>query len=198
MNTFIETIKIVDGKFCNLPLHIARMERTMRHFYGDCSFTMPSADAIPLDMRLGVVKCRLIYSSVILHIDYSAYRIRDIRRLKIVEDDAINYKYKYSDRGCFDRLLAKKGDADDILIVRGGYFTDTSFTNVTFANETGMYTPCAPLLEGTKRESLIAANIIQERPIKVEDLNRYSSVYLINSMIELSDNVCVSVSDIIT
>lgn len=197
MNIFIETIKVVDGEFCNMPLHKARMQRTMKYFYGDCSFAMPSGDTIPLDMRVGVVKCRIIYSSVILYIEYAKYSIRDIRRLMVVEDDEIEYRYKYEDRRCFERLLAKKGDADEILIVRNGYFTDSSFTNLVFVNDSGMYTPDTPLLEGVRRELLIAGKVVEERPIRLEDLEQYSSVCLINSMMELSDQVCVPVSDII-
>lgn len=52
-----------------------------------------------------------------------------------------------------------------MLIVRDGWVTDTSFTNVVFEDAGGgLYTPETCLLEGTRRQSLLDEGRIQACP----------------------------------
>ena len=44
--------------------------------------------------------------------------------------DTIDYTYKSAHREELNALYAQKGMADDILIVRNGYLTDTSISNI--------------------------------------------------------------------
>lgn len=194
---FIETIKIKDGIFYNLPLHVLRAKRASAHYYGKAFDLNLTNDIIPSDMRLGTVKCRVLYSNTIESIIFEPYLFRQIHSLKLVFDNNIDYSYKSADRDKLKSLLSLKNDCDEILIVKNGYITDTSYTNVVFENNEGLFTPSTPLLEGVKRRSLIDNGIIKERDIIPENLSEFSRIHLINAMIDLEDNVSLSTQNII-
>ncbi|MEG0500011.1 MAG: aminotransferase class IV [Rikenellaceae bacterium] len=146
--------------------------------------------AIPDSLRCGVVKCRIVYSDRILAVNFEQYNYRNIRKLALVYDDTIDYGYKFEDRSSFDHLLKQRGDADEILIVRNGVITDTSFTNVVLRHNDGtLVTPESYLLPGTKRQMLLDRGLISQRRIAVEDLSQYNEIYLINAMIDLEDRI---------
>ena len=95
-------------------------------------------------------------------------------------------------------MLDQRAGCDDILIVRDGRITDTSFSNVVFEDAGGgLYTPDTCLLKGTRRESLLDAGIIRECPITVDDIRRFRKVLLVNAMIGLEDGVGVLTGKII-
>ena len=106
----------------------------------------------------------------------------------------LDYSFKYADRTEWNALLEQKTGCDDILIVKNGYITDTSFSNVVFENETGLFTPSTYLLAGTKRQSLLQKGIIKEAEISIENIGLYSKLYLINTMIDIEDNLCIDTS----
>lgn len=195
--TFIETLKIVDGHFCNLPLHLERMEETARIFFGTTP-ELKSADLdIPEYLRTGVVKCRITYNPAIQSIDYTSYHPRTIRTLRIVEDDRIDYPFKSTDRERLNALFEKRGNADDIIIVKQDKVTDTSFSNLVFEDESGLYTPSSYLLNGTKRQLLLQQQRITIRDITKKDVLKYKRVILINTMLDLEDNISLPTERII-
>ncbi|BES62898.1 aminotransferase class IV [Dysgonomonas capnocytophagoides] len=193
---FIETIKVKDGSFCNLSLHSRRAIRTSEiHFGVSLNFDIPT-DIIPMDMRIGIVKCRILYSDTVESITFEPYRFRPINNLALVYDNDIDYTYKSEDRSRLQSLVSQKGNCDEILIVKNGYITDTSYSNIVLENNEGLFTPSTPLLAGIKRQLLIDAGTIIEKYIRVDDLHRYSRAYLINAMIDLDDNVGVSSTNV--
>ena len=193
---FIETIKVKDGSFCNLSLHSRRAIRTSEiHFGVSLNFDIPT-DIIPMDMRIGIVKCRILYSDTVESITFEPYRFRPINNLALVYDNDIDYTYKSEDRSSLQSLVSQKGNCDEILIVKNGYITDTSYSNIVLENNEGLFTPSTPLLAGIKRQLLIDAGTIIEKGIRVDDLHRYSRAYLINAMIDLDDNVGVSSTNV--
>jgi len=194
---FTEALKIVDGKFCNLPFHQERIFRTSKTFFAKPTPMNISEDDIPLIYRTGIVKCRIVYSDRTIGVEYQHYKLRTIRKLKLVFDDSIDYAFKYADRHDINNLLSRKHECDDILIVKNGCITDTSFSNVVFRNNSGVYTPASYLLAGTKRRLLLEQGIIQEKEIKVEDITEYSKLYIINAMIDLEDDVSLDISNLI-
>lgn len=111
------------------------------------------------------------------------YTIRPVTSLKLVTSDGLDYTYKSSNRQKLDELFKQKGDADDILIVRDGFLTDTSIANIALWNGEQWETPEAPLLEGTMRASLLGKEIIVPATIRPQDLSRYSLIRLFNAMI---------------
>lgn len=124
--------------------------------------------------------------------------MRKIGSLRLVDGGNIDYRYKATDRSALTALLDQRAGCDDILIVRDGKITDTSFSNVVFEDAGGgLYTPDTCLLKGTRRESLLDAGIIRECPITVDDIRRFRKVLLVNAMIGLEDGVGVLTGKII-
>ena len=120
-----------------------------------------------------------------------------IQSLAIIENNTIDYAYKYHNRAAINELVAKRGGCDDILIIKNSLITDTSFTNVVFKDFDGtLYTPSSNLLAGTKRRKLLDAGIIYERDIHVKDIQSYAGIYLINAMIDIEDRVFVDINAI--
>ena len=114
----------------------------------------------------------------------------------LVDGADIDYTYKSTNRDGLNLLRQKRGDADEILIVKHGEITDTSYTNVAFWDGAEWFTPVHPLLDGTYRASLIEKGILHEQMITLQDLGRFSKVSLINAMMNLGE-MEVAVSEII-
>lgn len=187
---FSEVIKLKDGIFYNLPYHEDRMKRTMNYFFGTEVSLDSLSDIVPENKKMGLYKCRIVYSDKINSVEFSPYLFRQIRNIQLVYDNTIDYSYKYTDRSCFNKLL-EQNDCDEVVFVKNGYVTDASFANLIFEDNTGLYTPTTYLLRGTKRESLLYKGIIQERIIRDIDIKNYDAVYLINAMIDIEDEIKV-------
>ncbi|MCL2561660.1 MAG: aminotransferase class IV [Rikenellaceae bacterium] len=195
---FVETIRIENGAVCNFELHRERMRRTAMHHFGTAPELVVDPLSMPPHLRDERVKCRVLYSYDIIATEFHAYRPKKIRSLRIVEDDEIEYEYKSADRNRLNELFGRRADADDIIIVRRGRVTDSSFANLVFATAAGeLFTPKTYLLAGTKRASLLARGTIRERDVSVQDIASFSRVYLINAMMDISDDISVGVSSIV-
>ncbi len=182
---FIETIKVENGKVHNLELHKLRAQNTINHFFcfkPEFNFEalLPeNAETLP-----GLYKLRVIYSQEIESFTYEPYSPRNVRSLKLINCDTIEYNYKFEDRSQINELLKRRDNCDDILIVKNGLITDTSYSNILFLENKKLFTPASCLLKGVKRQSFINCKHAIERDLKVEDLKHVDDVFLINSMIE--------------
>ena len=74
--------------------------------------------------------------------------------------------------------------------------TDTSFTNVVFESDKGLFTPSTYLLPGTKRQTLLKERVIKEKVIRIEDIEDYRKLYLINAMMGIEDNISIPISSL--
>ncbi len=196
--TFVESIKIENGLVHNLSFHQERIYQTAFLHYGTKPEIKIDVSLIPLHLQKERIKCRVLYAADITAVEYHAYRLREIKSLRIVEDNSVEYRYKTVNRDCLNSLFEQRNGADDIIIVKNGKITDSSSANVVFESFDGeLFTPKTYLLAGTKRAFLLKNGIIKEREIAIDDLPLYRKVYLINAMIDLEDNVSVPVSSII-
>ncbi|HEY8936446.1 MAG TPA: aminotransferase class IV, partial [Cyclobacteriaceae bacterium] len=116
-------------------------------------------------------------------VEFIPYQPKSIRSLRIVEHDRINYEFKYADRRTIDRLFELRKGCDDIIIIKRGLVTDSSFSNIVFKKGKHWYTPWSALLKGTMRQSLLEDGIIEEEEIRKEDLKDFESFKLINAML---------------
>lgn len=189
---FVETIKIKNGKALALPYHQARMERTIRRFFP--SFPSLASEEIKLSSlispkeEMNLYKARVVYGiQGVEAIEYAPYKMKEIHSLKVVEDNNIDYTYKSTDRSALNTLVAQKGDCDEIIIVKNGLITDTSFTNLALFDGNRWLTPKHPLLLGTKRAQLLEAGIIEEAELTLEDLRKAEKVSLFNAMIDFGE-----------
>jgi 4-amino-4-deoxychorismate lyase len=197
MSLLIETIKVVDGKFRNLFYHEQRMIRSLERLCGtEDDFILEEFLAELTVPQQGVYKCRIVYDDLKRDVEFLPYEIRPVKKLKIVESN-ISYEFKYTDRKQIEKLFEQREECDDILIVKKGEVTDTSYANVIFRRDNEWITPWSPLLKGTMRQKLIEDNKIIAEKILMEDLPAFKSVKLINAMLEF-DGPEIDVSNIVS
>lgn len=196
MFRLVESIKVFDRKLWNIEYHNKRLNKSRRElFKSEDLIDLSDHIRIPRGLSGNLFKCRVIYSEKIQEIEFHSYTIQPITKLNVVYDDELNYDYKLEDRGEIQKHLCKV-DAGEILIVKNGFVTDTSYSNVVFSDFTNLYTPSTPLLKGTKRAKLLEIGRIREEEIRVTDLQKFKFVYLINALIDLDDNVRIPIGNI--
>jgi 4-amino-4-deoxychorismate lyase len=196
MCLLFETIKLKDGVFANLDLHLKRMNDARKALLNsETEISLKSLLTVPDNCKTGIFKCRVDYDYCIHKIEFGSYKARKIKTLQIVHDDHINYTYKFCDRSRFEQLTSKI-NADDILIVKNGLITDTSFSNIIFYDGKKWVTSDSPLLHGTKRQELIQKGVIYEKRIRLNDLKKFSKARLINAMLDMNDGAGIEMQNI--
>ncbi len=197
MFPLVETIKILDGTAHNLDLHQSRMDRSYKKLFGSKNiFVLNEIIDIPIGYKKDKVKLRFLYNQNSFKTEYSYYSPKSLTTLQCVYDNEISYSLKYTDRSKINNLLLQKADCDDILIVKNGFITDSSYTNIVFFDGKYWLTPATPLLYGTAREKLIRMGIIKPEFIKIEDLNRFSHFKLINAMLDFEEQDKIDINNI--
>ena len=223
MCLLLETIRIENGRIGNIRYHQERMNHARKELF-KCSDQldltniiethMSSAGFLP-DQQVGAIrqhsaadlqsapeeqknrhKCRITYKREIETVEFLPYRLPTINSLKIVIDDEIDYAYKFHDRSRIHILFEKRDKSDDILIVKQGFITDTSYANVLFYNGKEWLTPTYPLLKGTQRTSLLDQEIIRVAEIRLEDLHHFKKARLVNAMIRFDDALDINILNI--
>lgn len=180
MPLLLETIKIEDGEVSDLSYHQARCDESRKALFN-------STDRLDLSSLIqappkGLYRCRILYDEKIHSIEYIPYSPKEIHTLKIIASD-LEYDHKYANRDALNKLLQTHTDADDILIEKEGYLTDTTIANIAFYDGKQWFTPEKPLLKGTMRAKLLDVGFLHTRKIKKEDLKNYTQVALMNAMI---------------
>jgi len=188
----LETIKIEEGKICNLSYHQKRCDFSRASLF-QTTDTLQLASYIDPPSK-GLYRCRIVYAKNIQSIEYVPYVAKNISTLKIVPS-TIEYAFKYAKRDAFDTLLKKYNDVDDIIIEKDGYLSDTSIANIAFYDGTKWVTPSSPLLKGTIRAKLIDEGFLHLAPIKKENLSDYTQVALMNAMIGFKILKNISIQD---
>lgn len=187
MCLFIETLRIVNGVVLHLDYHNERLNRTRAAFFHHAS-PLNLTDYIHLSFDESfdesVIKCRIVYDSLVREVTYTPYTMRPVGSLHIVESDGIDYRYKHANREALNLLFSQKGEADDILIIRNQLLTDTSIANIALYDGSTWHTPANPLLKGTQRAVLLDKKQLKEVDIQIEQLSGYSHIALFNSMID--------------
>lgn len=183
MSQFLESIKILDGVPQNLNYHQNRVEKTLKDNYVDCQrVELEEIIKIPQNICKGLFKCRVLYDHKKVNISFTSYEISKIETLKIVDGLNISYDYKFANRDSINKLFKQKGNCDDILIVKNGLVTDTSFANIAFYDGMNWLTPEKPLLYGTCRDRLVAASKIIPIRIHVSEISQYKYFAIFNAM----------------
>lgn len=114
MESFVETIKVLDGQFCNLEAHERRARRTVEAIWGKSLAWEVGKMIIPVEMCSGLVKCRVVYDWVVREVSFQPYAMRQIKSLRLVDGDKVDYRYKSTDRSMFIRLMEQRGECDDV------------------------------------------------------------------------------------
>jgi len=197
MSLLFETIRLQDGVLQNIEYHNARLNNSRKSLYKSPEeFDLKQIIQIPSTCMQGLYKCRVTYSKEIKSIDFEPYIPHVIKSLRLIEDNTISYDYKYTNRGSLNKLLTKRERFDEIIIVKKGYITDTSYSNIIFHDGIKWVTPSTPLLRGTMRSFLIDNNMISEMEIKVADLKNFKKARLINAMIPFESGKDIKIEKI--
>jgi len=165
-------------------------------FSADEQIDLNKIISIPDNLSNELYKCRIIYEADIISIAFQKYSEKRISSLQLVRDDDFTYSHKYEDRTEFEKHLSAI-KADEVLIIKNGFVTDTSFSNVVFFDGTKYLTPSSPLLEGTKRAKLITDGFIQEEEIRLNDIKKFKCVHLINALLDLKEENRITIDRII-
>ena len=190
MCQFVETICVKDGVARNLRHHLERMNRTIREFFPNRAIVTEEELLSDIPAVDGLQKARLVYDEHgIVERSIAPYTMRNIQRIALVEDNDISYAWKSIDRSMLVKQREKAPLYDEVIIVKEGCITDTSYTNLCFFDGNEWFTPDTPLLPGTMRQALLAQGLIKEKRIQIDDLRQYQSVSLINAMMCLGEMV---------
>lgn len=197
MCLFIETICYDQGQFHRIDLHNERCNRTRNHFFGTVfNLQLELFLAVPSWLKDETVKCKVTYGKEITGIEYELYKVRPVKSLQLVNDDAIDYAFKYADRTKLSQLHQFRGQADDILIVKNGYITDISYANILLKKDGMWYSPQYPLLHGTRIESYFRQGVVTPALLRPEDLPLFSEARIVNAMISIENSPVIPVRNI--
>ena len=179
--TFIESIKSIDGEIFNITFHQKRYENVLHSLDSTNYQNLLTHLKAP---QKGVYRCRVLYTQNELSVSYHAYTKREVKSLKLVYDDKIEYSKKYANREKIEKLFLLKESADDILIIQNSLVKDTSIANIAFFDNNRWITPKQPLLKGTTRARLLEQKRLFEEDIYEKDLKKYTKIALLNAMID--------------
>ena len=202
MCRLLETIRLENGRFDLLAYHQQRLNRSRKILFGitqeiDLAFVLQKAkEQYPRNLSEGLFKCRVVYDRQIREVRFLPYVLPRINSLQPVACDEADYTFKYEDRSRLQQLFSLRGTASDVLIVKNGLLTDTSFCNVLFYNGKQWLTPERPLLQGVRRAALLDKEQILTAVIRPEDIHHFTKVRLVNAMIRFEDRLEFSVKKI--
>jgi 4-amino-4-deoxychorismate lyase len=197
MCQFLETIKCKDGQLFNLRFHQNRFNLVMKDYFGITrEINLKEMIKIPEDYKTGLFRCRVIYSKTIEKIEFLPYYYRKVQSLKLIQNNQIDYRYKFANRQYLEKLFARRGNCDDILIIKNGCITDSFTANVIFSDGSRWWTPDTPLLPGTMRAKLLDEGKISVCRITYDDLRKYQKVGLINAMQNLRKMPVIEISKV--
>lgn len=200
MCRLLETMMVKNGHLQNLYWHNARVNAAL-HDKFSITGLWDLAKLIPIPaLDPGIIyRCRLLYARQIEQVEFIPYTPRMVKKLYLVQVTDLDYAFKYADRTALENLRKSKSpepDAD-ILIIKNGLVTDTSFSNIVFNDGSGWVTPDSPLLKGTKRAMYLEQGLIRERRITPADLPLYRQARLINALNDLETNNDIDIRNII-
>lgn len=197
MSQFLETIKLNNGVFERLSLHQSRIESAMNDFY-------PEVKPVNLKESLenliypknGLYKCRIIVDKEIKFIEFLPYNPPIIKSLKIIKTEIPSVQYKMADRSNYQFEFAKRNECDDVLLVKNGFLTDTSYCNIALYDGNKWFTPRYPLIAGVNRAQLLNEEQIFLKDIKLDELLNFQYINLFNALNEFG-SIQLEVSSIV-
>lgn len=194
MSRLIESICINDGEIRNLKYHQKRMDNSRFELFGlKDVIDLKKAIQISEKEQIGKYKCRIVYAEEIESIEFIPYEIRTIKSFRLVENEKIDYQFKFENRKIFDEMKEMVGE-DEIIILQKGKICDTSYSNLVFFDGEQWITPTSYLLNGTMRQYLLDTTQIIEDEIYPKDLNRFLTFKMINAMMDLDESPELSIN----
>ncbi|MBK9292099.1 MAG: aminotransferase class IV [Bacteroidetes bacterium] len=185
----LESIRCEDGRFPLLNAHQERIARSVERLWpGEPIPSLAAHLKAHPAPGSGLFKCRILYGKTLSAPDYQPYVLKPPKQLKLIEDNTIDYALKWADRNHLNHLFGLRGACDDVLIVRDGLITDTTYCNIAFLSDGSWFTPALPLLAGVRRNDLLDKGIIRLMEIPVAGLPAFSHFKVFNAMIGWEDS----------
>jgi 4-amino-4-deoxychorismate lyase len=200
MCQLLETIKVRQNSLQHVEFHNERVNYSRSYLFESIdNWDLLKLISVPGLDPGRIYRCRFLYSRVVEKIEFLPYAPRIIQKLFFVTVEDLDYSFKYANRDAIDRLKSTYATEpnSDILIVKNGLVTDTSFSNIVFYDGSNWYTPDSPLLKGTKRAWYLQQGILLEKKITLADIPKYQKARLINAMMDLVDGDDIAIKDII-
>jgi 4-amino-4-deoxychorismate lyase len=184
----------------NTKYHEERFRKSFKKFYSlEPSYGLFDTIDLSKSSKKGREKLRISYNMSGSKYSLEPYEKKSIQRLKIVFDDSIDYDLKFENRANLNMLFQQKMYCDDILIVKNGMVTDTSYANIVLLDGANWYTSKFDLLNGTKKSQLLENGAIREcGPIKLKDLEKFKGFQLINAMLDFKPESFLPIKNIIS
>jgi len=197
MCLLFETIRIYNGLPMYLEWHEVRMNLSRQELWKLHEPVLLSEIVkVPEELKTGLVQCNVTYGHELKSVTYKPYIKRQVKSLKLIECNNIDYHLKRSDRSILDDLFSRKGDCDEIIIIKKGFITDTSISNLIFFDGKNWFTPKMPLLKGACRQRLLKEGKISEKQIQVEDFWQFRGLKLINAMRFPEEEAMILISNV--
>ena len=198
MFPLFESICVEDYKLKLSELHQKRMDDAyFKYFNSKNKWSIEKIfDSLKIQSN-HKYKLKINYSDIEYEIILEKYSKNKIKSLKCVELNNYSYDLKYTDRSVINRNYKLKSFCDDILIIKNGLVTDSSYCNIVFFDGLRWVTPKQPLLNGVQRNFLLTKKKIFEKKIYVNQITKYKSFVLINSMIEFNITDAINTNKII-
>jgi len=189
MYLFFETISIENGQAKNLEYHQKRLDQTqINHWKNYKKINLKNVINLPIEFQSAWLKFRVFYAQDLLKTDYQLYTPLEVKSLFVI-DSELDYTYKSTNRKELDALRQQaKKYADEVLIAKNGFITDTSYSNVAFFDGKQWFTPTTYLLNGTQRQFLLDQKILLETDIRTSDVHKFQKILLYNSMLGFEEN----------
>ena len=182
MYPVFESIAVMEGRYLNVPGHMARMQKTAKALWG---IELPNdylEKRLPEFLRDGLYKCRFMYDGEGYAIEFNLYQLKKVEQLVLREVPDMLYDFKYCNRLEINKHTNALNTGMDVLFTRNGYLMDTSYCNVALFKEGIWYTPETPLLCGTQRAVGIEAGVLQLASIHKDDLLQFERITLFNAL----------------
>lgn len=192
-----ETVCVKNGLIENAKYHENRFNTAYNtYFKKQASYTLFEGIEVPSTFTNGIVKLRISYGEHAKEWKLSNYNKQPIKTLQLVEHKNLEYNLKLEDRSQLHSLHLKRNLCDDVLILKNGFVTDTSYCNIIFYDGKDWYTPETYLLNGTCRQRLIDLDLVKTASITLKNLHSYIGFQIINAMLDFCETEINPISNI--
>jgi len=190
MYPLFESLCVQNGIILNSKWHEKRFQRAYLKYFGKSAyFNLLDEISIPKKFKTGNVKLRILYGEKGRETQFEIYKLQKINTVKLVQVSSLNYPLKLRQREKLNTLFEQRGSCDDVIIVRDGQITDSSYANLIFFDGDKWITPKKPLLEGTCRARLLANGKIKMANLGVKELKHFKGLKLINAMRDMGQEL---------
>jgi 4-amino-4-deoxychorismate lyase len=198
MYPLFESVCIENGEIQNGTYHESRFKSSFYAFFGfEAKYSLFDKVFFPRIDKSLKYKLKIKYNEIGTNWTIFEYLNTIPTGLLLLEDDEINYQLKYADRKQLNHLYQQKVNFEDVLIIKNGFITDATYSNILFTDGRKIVTPSTPLLHGTCRTRLLAEEKITESPIKADSIHTFESFQLINALNDFNENRWIPIKNIV-